>query len=151
MGSLPGPTQCVKDSELLWLCCRLAAAAPIQPLGRELPYATGAAPERKNRTQRPAWNCAPRKPMHSAACAGTSTHSSPTKVPAAERTGSQKPPNREMGDCFRNQCFGSDSCFPKMLFFASYLKMSPEGAGRPVLWERVSRLGLALPLRPGVS
>ena len=30
------------DLVLLWLRCRLAAEAPIQPLARELPYATGA-------------------------------------------------------------------------------------------------------------
>ena len=30
-------------SVLLWLWCRLAAAAPIRPLAWELPYATGAA------------------------------------------------------------------------------------------------------------
>ena len=58
MGSIPGPTQCVKvcvavsfgvgcrhslDPELLWLCCRLAAIAPIRPLAWELPYASDAA------------------------------------------------------------------------------------------------------------
>jgi len=32
-----------KDSLLLWLWCRLAAAASIQPLAWELPYAMGAA------------------------------------------------------------------------------------------------------------
>ena len=31
------------DPALLWLWCRLAAAAPIRPLGQELPYATGVA------------------------------------------------------------------------------------------------------------
>ena len=29
------------DLALLWLWCRLAATAPIQPLVRELPYAPG--------------------------------------------------------------------------------------------------------------
>ena len=31
------------DLALLWLWCRLAAAAPIGPLAWELPYATGGA------------------------------------------------------------------------------------------------------------
>ena len=31
------------DLVLLWLCCRLAAVAPIQPLAWEPPHATGAA------------------------------------------------------------------------------------------------------------
>ena len=31
-GLIPGLIQWVKDLALLWLCCRLAAAAPIQPL-----------------------------------------------------------------------------------------------------------------------
>ena len=31
------------DPELLWLCCRLAAVALIQPLAWELPYAMGLA------------------------------------------------------------------------------------------------------------
>ena len=38
-GSVPGLTQWVKDLALLWLWCRLAAAAPIQPLACKLPYA----------------------------------------------------------------------------------------------------------------
>ena len=32
VGLVPGLTQWVKDPTLWWLCCRLAAAAPIQPL-----------------------------------------------------------------------------------------------------------------------
>ena len=40
------------DPELLWLCCRPAAAAPIQPPAWEPPYAAGAAlenaPPKKN-------------------------------------------------------------------------------------------------------
>jgi len=59
VGSIPGLAQWVKGSgiavccsvghrcgsnpALLWLWYRLAAAAPIQPLERELPYATGVA------------------------------------------------------------------------------------------------------------
>ena len=35
------------DQELLWLWCRLAAAAPIQPLAWKLPYAMGTAIKRK--------------------------------------------------------------------------------------------------------
>ena len=35
--------RCSSDPALLWLWCRLAAAAPIQPLAREPPYAAGAA------------------------------------------------------------------------------------------------------------
>ena len=42
-GSIPGLTQCVKDLAWLWLWCRPAASAPVQPLAWELPYATGAA------------------------------------------------------------------------------------------------------------
>ena len=34
------------DPALLWLWCRLAATAPIQPLAWELPYAKGAALKR---------------------------------------------------------------------------------------------------------
>ena len=42
-GSIPGLAQWVKDLALLWLWCRLAAAAPIGPLPWELPYAVGEA------------------------------------------------------------------------------------------------------------
>jgi len=42
-GSIPGLAQWVKDLALLWLWCRLAAAAPMLPLAWELPYAVGAA------------------------------------------------------------------------------------------------------------
>ena len=31
--------RCSSDLVLLWLCCRLAAAVPIQPLAWEPPYA----------------------------------------------------------------------------------------------------------------
>ena len=40
------------DVSLLWLWCRLAAAAPIQPLAWEPPYATGAAQEIAKRQKR---------------------------------------------------------------------------------------------------
>ena len=39
--------RCSSDLVLLWLWCRLAAAAPFQPLALEPPYATGVALERK--------------------------------------------------------------------------------------------------------
>ena len=63
MGSIPGVDQRVGESHvavscgvggrrgldplLLWLWCRLAASAPIPPLAWELPYAVGAAPQKK--------------------------------------------------------------------------------------------------------
>ena len=40
--------RCGSDPELLWLWCRLAAVAPIQPLAWELPHGTGAALKKKN-------------------------------------------------------------------------------------------------------
>ena len=43
-------SQMCLDPALLWLCCRLAAAAPIGPLALELPYAMGAALGRKKKT-----------------------------------------------------------------------------------------------------
>ena len=43
VGSIPGPTQWVKDPLLLWLWYGLAPVVPIQPLGWELPYTTGVA------------------------------------------------------------------------------------------------------------
>ena len=54
-GSIPGLAQWVKDPELLWLWCRLAAAAPMQPLVWELPDAVGAAlrNKTKQKTLRP--------------------------------------------------------------------------------------------------
>ena len=62
-GSIPGLAQWVKDLELsvsygvghrcssdlalLWLWCRPVAVAPIRPLAWELPYAAGAALQKK--------------------------------------------------------------------------------------------------------
>ena len=43
MGSISGLAQWVKNLAWLWLWGRLAAAAPIQPLAWELPYASGVA------------------------------------------------------------------------------------------------------------
>ena len=45
-GSIPTLAQWVKDPVLLWLCCRPAATAPIQPLAWEPLYAVGAVQEK---------------------------------------------------------------------------------------------------------
>ena len=50
VGSIPGLTQW-KDPTVLWLWCRPAATAPIQPLAQELPYATDVA-VKKNKKAR---------------------------------------------------------------------------------------------------
>ena len=39
--------RCGSDPTLLWLWCRLAVTAPIEPLAWELPHATGAARKKK--------------------------------------------------------------------------------------------------------
>ena len=39
-GSIPGSLSGLKDLALLWLWCRLAAAAPVQPLAWKPPYAS---------------------------------------------------------------------------------------------------------------
>ena len=49
VGFIPGLTQWVKDPALLWLWCRLAASAPIQPLAWEPPCAAGSALKRQKR------------------------------------------------------------------------------------------------------
>ena len=49
VGSIPGLTQWVKDPRLPWLWCRLAAAALIQPLTRELPHAESATLKNKQK------------------------------------------------------------------------------------------------------
>ena len=43
VGSILGLTQWVKDQGFLWLWCRPAATALIQPLAWQFPYATGTA------------------------------------------------------------------------------------------------------------
>ena len=48
-GLIPGLAQWVKNPVLLWLWCKLAAAAPIQPLAWKRPYVTGAALKNKNK------------------------------------------------------------------------------------------------------
>ena len=48
-GLIPGLDQWVKDLALLWLWCRPAATAPIQPLAWEPPCAVGAALKRQNK------------------------------------------------------------------------------------------------------
>ena len=52
VGSIPGLNQWVKDPAFLWLWCRLAATALIQPLARKLPYATGVALKKKEKKKK---------------------------------------------------------------------------------------------------
>ena len=47
--SIPGLALWVKDSALLWLWHRLAAADPIQPLAGEILHAAGVALKSKNK------------------------------------------------------------------------------------------------------
>ena len=51
-GSIPILAQRVKDLPLLWLWCRPAATALIQPLAWEPPYAVGAALKRQNKKKK---------------------------------------------------------------------------------------------------
>ena len=44
--------RCGSDPALLWLWCRPAAVAPIQPLAWELPYAEGAALKRQKKKKK---------------------------------------------------------------------------------------------------
>ena len=50
-GLIPVLAQWVKDPMLLWLWCRLAAAALIRLLAWELPHATGVALKTKTKTK----------------------------------------------------------------------------------------------------
>ena len=49
VGSIPGPSQWVKDLALLWLWCRLAAIDPIRSLAWEPPYTVGVALKKKKK------------------------------------------------------------------------------------------------------
>ena len=51
-GSIPGLAQWVRDLVLLWLWCKLAAVALIQPLAWELAYAVSGAPKSKKKKQK---------------------------------------------------------------------------------------------------
>ena len=65
-GSIPGPAQWVKDlalpmscdvgfrhgSDLVWLWVWPATIAPIRPLAREFPYATGGALKKKKKKRK---------------------------------------------------------------------------------------------------
>ena len=66
MGSIPGPAQGVKDPALLWLRCRLAAAALIGPLAWELLHTTvqpeKAKPDRQTKPREP-YKKPPREPV----------------------------------------------------------------------------------------
>ena len=44
---IPGLLQQIEEPVLLWLWCRPMAAALIRPLAQEVPYAAGAALEKK--------------------------------------------------------------------------------------------------------
>ena len=52
VGSIPGLAQWLKDPVLLWLWCRLMAAAPIGPLAWEPPYAKGEALKKRRKKRK---------------------------------------------------------------------------------------------------
>ena len=68
-GSIPGLAQwvtgssvtmncsvgCRRGSDLAWLWCKPAAAAPIQPLAQEFPYAASAALKKKKHQPKVGW------------------------------------------------------------------------------------------------
>ena len=56
-GSIPGLAPWVKDSGLLWLWCRPAAAGLIQPLAWEPPYVARAAPKKQQQQTRNMESC----------------------------------------------------------------------------------------------
>ena len=74
-----GLTQWVKDPVLLWLWCRLAAAAPIRLLAWELPCATGAAlnkgKKEKKRKEKKKCVCKPITSVHPFASGFSQTES----------------------------------------------------------------------------
>ena len=51
VGSIPGNAQWVKDLALVWLWCKPAAAALIQPLAWEPPYA-GYSPKKQKQNKK---------------------------------------------------------------------------------------------------
>ena len=51
-GSIPGPTEWVKDLALLCLWCRPATVAPIRPVAWEPPCAAGAALKTNKQTNK---------------------------------------------------------------------------------------------------
>ena len=57
---IPGLTQWFNNPVLLWLWHRQAAAAPIQPLAWELPYALGVFLKRKRKKKRKSAKNGPR-------------------------------------------------------------------------------------------
>ena len=61
--------RCGSDPALLWLWCRLAAVAPIQPLAWESPYTAGAAlkSKRKKKKQKKP-KTKPKKPQTKQLC-----------------------------------------------------------------------------------
>ena len=50
--SIPGLVQRVKDPVLPWLCCRLAAAAPIHPRAWEPPLCCRCGPQKTNKNHK---------------------------------------------------------------------------------------------------
>ena len=51
-GSLPGLTQWVKEPAMIWMWCRPAATAPIQPLAWKLMYAKSEALQSKKKKKK---------------------------------------------------------------------------------------------------
>ena len=74
-GLIPGLSHWVKDLVLLWLWCRMAAAAPIRPLVWELPCATGATLKRHTHTHKGEL-CMAFQTTDQGACSSLSAHMS---------------------------------------------------------------------------